>query len=466
MTTPKQNEKYIRTITRGILDFDFFVHNIFNASFKNFISGQHVHNTCELLQFHKKTMRVSARDHFKSTSFYANIMWKILGTRDWNREMHYFSYNKPMAGYHINKVKNLIALNPYFSTLIDMKSTAENIIKYSWNGKNIITIEPQGLLSFKRGIHAPDIYVDDPFQEPENKLNPTVVTKVNRKMKSEIVDMVMQSGELHVVGTPQTSFDFFFDKDFTKRFEIRVLPAIENEISQEVLWPEWMGYNELIQRRNERGEKIFNQEYMCSPAYVEDSFFKKPQLEELINPTLLNIRKMNSDNDRWLGWDIGGKVHPSHISIFEQDKKTGKFIQRLSLWLEQMQLTKQLNIINQLMEDMEICKGMFDNTREELKTSIEQGKVNHNLIPFVFNQKSKNTIATDLDKEVNHKNIEFINDQRMINQMLVVDNNLQALQTPEGHGDSFWSIALAIHCARKSEGNRVSVMFDKEGLIF
>ena len=36
--------------------------------------------------------------------------------------------------------------------------------------------------------------------------------------------------------------------------------------------------------------------------------------------------------------------------------------------------------------------------------------------------------------------------------ILVVDNDLQALETPEGHGDSFWGIALALWIAgRKTE---------------
>jgi len=33
-----------------------------------------------------------------------------------------------------------------------------------------------------------------------------------------------------------------------------------------------MPFEELLERREERGAKVFNQEYMCSPVYTEDAW--------------------------------------------------------------------------------------------------------------------------------------------------------------------------------------------------
>ena len=82
----------------------------------------------------------------------------------------YFSYNYTMAAYHTEKIKLAIVNNPFYSDLKDHKKAAESVLKFSWDGKTFITLDPRGLLEFKRGIHCPLIYVDDPFQDPANKL--------------------------------------------------------------------------------------------------------------------------------------------------------------------------------------------------------------------------------------------------------------------------------------------------------
>jgi hypothetical protein len=38
--------------------------------------------------------------------------------------------------------------------------------------------------------------------------------------------------------------------------------------------------------------------------------------------------------------------------------------------------------------------------------------------------------------------MEIVNDERLISQICAVTGDLQAASTPQGHGDSYWSIAL------------------------
>jgi len=68
----------INVLTRASTDFVVFVNEVFSKSSRHFISGEHVDNTARFLAQNKRTMRVSARNHFKSYSFYAHAMWKIM----------------------------------------------------------------------------------------------------------------------------------------------------------------------------------------------------------------------------------------------------------------------------------------------------------------------------------------------------------------------------------------------------
>jgi len=87
----------------------------------------------------------------------------------------------------------------------------------------------------------------------------------------------------------------------------------------------------------------------------------------------------------------------------------------------------------------------YDDTRGELESLKEQNKIPHQMKPINFNTKTKFSMASEFDKLVSNNNIELINDRRFIEQMLLVTNDLQALETPEGHADSFWSTCLCFN---------------------
>ncbi len=105
----------IRVLQRASSDFVFFVNEIFSKSSSHFIGGQFVDDTARFLSQHKRTVRVSARNHFKSYSFYAYFMWKLMfeGASK-SIEAHYFSFNNDLAAYHVGKIKVAIMANPYF----------------------------------------------------------------------------------------------------------------------------------------------------------------------------------------------------------------------------------------------------------------------------------------------------------------------------------------------------------------
>lgn len=432
--------------------FPVFLEHIFSQSldiFKNqhFTGGAFPNEIAIWLNSEKRTLRVSAKDHFKSMSFYAHIMWKILMLRfnKVNREIQYFSYKESMAAYHTAKIKTAISCNPYFEDIIDLKGQAESVLSYSWDGRKKLTVTPRGLLEFKRGIHCHDVYVDDPFQDPESKLVPTKITKINTVMKTQILDMYQN--ECHIAGTAQTNHDFFFDKDFTSRFSVKILPAMVDRVRRIALWPEWMNFTELEAKEKERGQKVFNQEYLCSPVYSENAYIEKEKLYSVVKPDNRNYtfdewrKKDRGDYDRIGGWDLGKKNHPAHFVVYE--KRNGKRIQIHDKWFDHVDYKDQMAYIMEAIECFGMYKVFYDCTRGELEMMEENGTLAGEFEGVHFTFKGKHAMAAAFDQAIGAKEIELLDIPRSLNQILIVNNDLQAPTTPEGHGDSFWSNSMS-----------------------
>ena len=447
---------------KGKADFEFFIEHIFSASFVKFRSGDHVRDTAKFLEKHSKTIRVSARDHFKSTSFYGHVMWRILQTEgelqddgsykgfDWDSQ--YFSYMHELASYHIgghkDSIRRLIERNPYFTKLVDLNPTARSSLMYTWDGVHIAQVTPQGLLSFKRGLHCQTVYVDDPFQDPENKLNPTVIHKINRTFVTNIMSIPFKDGELHVAGTAQTKDDFYFDKNITRDFAVLKLPAIKNYDKKEVLWPEYMDFDFLMKKKRSMS-KWFDQEFMCVPVSSELSFFTQTQLESITKDTVQHM--LHEEFKRVApfkypivaGIDVGKKKHPSHISVWELKAK--KWIEIYHKFLDGWDYTRQVDLCQQIEDHFGVDWFGYDATRGEFDGFAEQGVLPKSMQPVVFNNKTKGALSTIFDKLVTTGNMRLIADTRQMYSILSVMNDLSALETPEGHGDAFFSILCAIN---------------------
>jgi len=447
------HEEKTKILTKAVNDFEYFVFNVFSKSFDRFIGGEHIIWTSKFLE-NKKTMRISARDHFKSTSLYAHFMWNLCRNSHRHTETHYFSFQQSMAGYHIGKIKALIARNPFFEDLIDHKSTAENVIKYSWDNEHFHTIEPHGLLAFKRGIHCDCVYVDDPLQDPANKMVTTIITKVNNVIKTQLLDMPRIDGECHIVGTPQTTIDFFFDKNLREIFKYAELPAEKDHSNKIALWPEYMDWDELMGRRKTRGQRIYNQEFLCSPVYTEEGFFKREQVYSRVNKDLKNnscYTLRETDNEVIAGFDIGKKAHPSHLAVFEKVKN--KRVCIAQVFMDGWDYIKQVEFLQMAIDNLGIDQLYYDATRGEFESFLEQDLLPSEMIPVNFNLKTKGAMSAEFDKAVTNNEIEFINDKRFLEQILLVDNELKAIETPDGHGDSFWSTALSFYDKIEGEPN-------------
>ena len=426
----------------------WFIKHIFSKSFDKgtFIHGNYIDEVAKRMSDNAWTMDISARDHFKSTRLYAEIMYDIF-TTDKDIECHYFSYQQGMSAYHLSKLKKMIEANPFFKGFVDLSPTALSAINY-FNGQATYHAMPEGLLSFKRGIHAERIYIDDPLKDPENKLAPTVIYKINTIIKTEMFAMVKKGGICRVVGTPQTNNDFFFDEQLQRKFSVAIRPAIVDEAKKIVIFPEWKSYEELCEIRDTIGDKAFNQEYMTKPSYSESSYIERKDLQAVVDASLAQATKYEGNNDVVAGFDIGKKAHPAHLAIYERwtDKEDGKYHYRqlVSKWFDGVEYKEQLDYLLWAIDNYRIDVLRYDNTRGEFEGFEEQGLLHRCMKPVQFNVKTNNAMAVSLNTIIREQRCTMIDDVRQIDQLLQVNNDLQAIESPQGHGDSFWSNALAM----------------------
>ena len=432
------------------LSFRDFVYEVFGLSFmeeKGFVGGSYIDDCCARLEKHQNLIEITARDHFKSSRVYAYLMWKLLTSKT-NLEVQYFSFNDKMAGYHMVKLKDLIDINFWVQyltqagVLIDNVKSAKTLIDYINPYGKKITITPRGIGSFARGIHCELLILDDIFKDALNKTSPTEVHNVNHRVRASLFSMVKDTGRIIVVGTPQTHQDFFFDKELEDSFTVTIKPAILSDKKQIVLWKEWMDYDALMEKKKILKPRLFNQEYMARPVYAENSFIKPEALNAVIDPNLKPVHSYRGQANVVGGWDLGKKSHPAHIAIFKEEQ--GHYTQLTSRWLEGWDYTKQLELVELLIQQYSVDVINYDATRGELDSMAEQGRLPSQLKPVSFTFKKKSAMATDLEAVIVDGRISLLDDARQTSQILAVDGDFQAVESPEGHGDSFWSCGMAV----------------------
>ncbi len=425
-------------------NFHLFTEVVFAASFESFHSGDYLADVCDFLQNNKKTVRIGPKDHFKSSSLYSFLLWHIWrARREGGFGCFYFSYDKSLAFYHLAKLKTIIKTNPFFSELVDYKAPAEGVLKFAWERGDYCTIKPKGMLTFKRGIHEKIILIDDPFQDPANLIDPILVKKVNSVFKDQIMDMPLQDGFLHVVMTPQTEGDFCYDRNLMSRFNVLSQPAeiIENG-KKRALWPEHMPLEELLLRRHERGEKTYMREYMCQPSISTDSFWSRPDAEKMMIPGLKIFGGLETENIVSAGWDIGKFRHPAFITVFE--KSEGIWLQRYFEFMDGWDYSKQVDAANDIAKRYQVDFAFFDATGREVEGFREKKILDKIWEPVIFKVETKWKMANNMESLRTQGKLFFIPNYRQLNQLLVVNNQLQALETIEGHGEPFFAAGLAL----------------------
>ncbi|AFZ74548.1 hypothetical protein [Natronobacterium gregoryi] len=475
--------------------FPAFADVVFSESFENFVRGEWIARRCRHLQEHDKTVNVGPRDHFKSTGNYAYVAWQVWRNRfnsdpdvEWadgptDLEILYFSFNQPMARYHIgseNKdgIKKLIDRNPWFEPVADQKKRADSRAEYSWNDHGTVSLSPASVQQMVRGRHTDIVIVDDPFQDDNKQdagLDPGLVLKINRIFKDAIMDIPTgPMAELHVTTTPQTEEDFTFDDQLLADFGRIEEPAIQDYDREEVLWPEWKSYEDLISTKEKRGRKSFNQEYQITPRSSEVGFFKDEEVAAMTVQALEDYGERDLE-DRWVaqeeeweingciaGLDIGKKRHPAHLAVFAAVDRiiqvdddvtlrspTGHLFQVHSKWMDGWDYKRQVEYCKRAIDYFQIQRLPYDNTRGEYEALEEMGMVPPEMKPVSLSGGTNREVASSMDVYATTDRIKLLPDGRQNRQLKVVTSDLEAVETGEGHGESFWSIGLACYAGSR-----------------
>jgi hypothetical protein len=446
-------------INRAKQSFPYFNKHIFPLSFKKkqFVKAPHTNKWAARVEKNKRTATLSARKHLKSTTIYSFIMWLIFRMKPRDRlSWLYMSYNQKMSTYHTASIKLHVQANPCFLDITDL-SQGSSILDYTWGDGSRFSCIPSGILTFNRGWHGDGVICDDILADPTNELNFTIIEKINRTFMEQVMSLPKEGGEIHLVGTAQHQTDLFFQLKGNKSWNWGEYKAIINEKSKKTLWPELFSYKRLEQIRNEEiGNKAFNKEYMCSPIWTEEAYFQRDELMRAVDPNLKEEHRPAKEykHKRMMvvaGLDIGKKTHPSHFTIFELDR--GEYTQIYEKWMDGWDYSKQVEFINGMIEARLIDRINYDDTRSELESFREKKLIDTSIWkPIVFKVKTKFDMASNFSRLVNYKEkdkitpkVHLLNRQRMIDSILSVSNDLQAVESSIGHGDAFWSISLALY---------------------
>jgi hypothetical protein len=379
-------------------------------------------------------------------------MWQL-----WKNDLPYFeglfiSYKEDLSAYHLKAVNRYIEANPYFKGFRKM-TPAETIVHYEKEGKKFL-FEPEGIMSFKRGRHPHAVLCDDILRDPEVKLDISQIEKITDIFKREVLSLPKEDGFLHLRGTRQDENDIFDSLKKDLSFLAKSYPAVISDTEGKVLWPEMFPIEKLRNIRNSIGEKTFGKEYLCHPVRGAEGFFRRENIDRI---TKLKLRAYDLSKTLSLreycyaGFDIGKKTHPSHLAVFGVDRK-GRLVQVHSKWMDGWDYIDQLAHIKDAIDCFKIARLYYDNTRAEFESFHESGSLPAEMDGVVFTQKSKFSMASELDKLVTQGRIWLLNEERQKKQLLCVDNDLQAVQTSEGHGDSFFSICLAVKAFTDGQG--------------
>jgi hypothetical protein len=85
---------------------------------------------------------------------------------------------------------------------------------------------------------------------------------------------------------------------------------------------------------------------------------------------------------------------------------------------------------------IDVCKRFrvdklyYDNTRSEFELFAEQGLLPDCMEPVVLTMKQNNAMGANFEKIIQEKRVRFINEERQLDQILQVNNELQAIESP------------------------------------
>jgi hypothetical protein len=474
-----------------------FTEKIFSRAMINSVgdwkSGDYVKRSCNFLQNNKHTMYLGPRQHFKSVRFYAYIMWVIWKNIKDNKNIriNYFSFNQDLAEMHVKNIKDFIKKSIFAQYgLIDLQAQAKTSASYTWD-KNVsvdkqktVSISSSGIMGGVRGIHCEYLFVDDPYRDDRNQntaVEPLTVSTINSIFDKSIFPMPVQGGEFHVIGTPQSKGDIFFQERYKRFFRTREEPVCKivfNEETKEdeevALWPEMFPMRVSPEEESQGMLSIeilratipapeFNQEYMCRPRTSSDSYFESERIQksidlghekDLVNwdfskfeiKDLYNKTKPKFGFSVYAAYDPGKKRHPGHFVVMQKEGDT--LVQLLSKWFDGWDYAytvpekpSQFSYIQEAIKFFGVRYGWMDNTNGVLSTAVEQ-KLFPGFKDIHISHTARGGYASALEQVLGTNQFLLVDDPRQARALLGVLSNLTMIEEKDHHAEPFTTLGM------------------------
>lgn len=381
----------------------------------------------------------------------------------------YFCYSADAAGRRVREMKQKWSLNAKLASYLDQPIDLSNYkFNHTMHGK-LINLYYNGLKTFTRGEHVNGaIFCDDVLKDPDNKLSTKEVEKVTDIFFADIDNLKRKDLYVPTVlfGTPMQIGDLFDvirekhqDMYVFKKFQVANMYPIPDyaydDGSLQVLCEEIQSRKLVFKNRT---NPKFAQEMMCEYSSALDAYFTKEEILAIEDPTLrsLNVDDKYEKEDNEIvvaGADIGRKKHPTHISVFSVKGNNVKQI--FQQFYYETPYDEQVSIMNKIAENFQLDYAKWDNTRTELH---DRGIVSP-WTPVQFTKRNKEAMATAFDFYVNSKHrdgqfsIRLIRNSDQHSQIISVTTELDSMSDNKGHGDAFFSSAMALWCLYEHHTN-------------
>jgi len=422
-----------------------------------FKPGEHLNTWCNLIQYNKLLSILSARKHSKSEIIHAYLAWRIFNMDyTYIEKWLYISYTDTLAGEHLGDTKERIRVNPFFQKEGIRELTDAKTILYYQKGGNRFFCQPSGIQGFKRGKHPDGVITDDILADPEVKLDVSQILKINKIFFEQVMSLPKEGGlGLKNIGTAQDESDLFHELENKKQFNCSRWDAEKDTKGKVSLWPEMFSWDRLKEiETQEIGHKAYLKEFRCIPVRSTEGYFLLDEIDDVIYSKLRNRKTrevLNLNEYSYGGLDLGKKRHPSHLSVYGKNRK-GEPVQLLSYWMDEWDYKDQLELCREVIKNFKIHRLLYDDTRAEFEGFREEGRLPAEMEGVTFTKKKKFEIAATFEKSVKSRKMKMLDDPRQKRQILNCDNDLQSMETPEGHGDAFWSNALAFDAMQEGGG--------------
>lgn len=408
--------------------------------------GKFLIDALDQMQKYDKTLVLSSRGFCKSMRCRMELAYYILTSKH-DFKVGLISSTPDQAEHQTRALKQAIENNIVFRHLVrDLKPQAENLVKYRNHLGATIEIEPIGLARSIRGKHFRGglVIIDDALRDAtgNNVLTSANIDYINRTIKRVITPMIHSNTKVRVIGTPMSLRDFYYDQDYFKDFQTSIQPALDE--NDQSVFEELYTTDFLHARRKQIGNREFSTEYQCEPISTGDNFFDYEVVQKCVNKKLKSLDRYQGDMRVIAAADLSASKssnHATHIVAFKIDNND-KLIQIFSLWLKGQPYTSQLVLFKQLIKRLNIEAFYIDNTNKTFSFAFERGEAPPELKELSINRSTKENMAHTLDTLFTHRQIELINDQRQIDQLMLVQADLDIRVNQFGHGDSFTSIGF------------------------